>query len=386
MAVEIIPDWMVNLDDKDISFIKNFIMASGSLKEVATQYGVTYPTVRLRLDKLIQKIQITEDAVNEPYIALIKRLAANEKVDFDAARILIAEYTKAQKIAGSQEGGTSYIHARGMRKIIEQYMDNASASVETTSGSVENAKLVASNRCQMGFVLADIAKYAYLGQNPFDRKLTSLRMMMVGQKSFVHVVTRTDVGINSIGDLKGKRVGVGSSGSYTSMVAVPGILKAYDMSYDDIDEYFLNMKETTEALSNGTVDVGIYLAGIPAGGVTELAQAEKAKLISIGPKYMQKIIEDMPILYNRVIKGGTYKSNEEDVPVVAVRTCILTNDQVSEDTIYQIVKTMFTHQKDWMNIHPGTAEFTPERLANFGEYIMPLHAGAIKYLKEIGLK
>lgn len=97
MAIEIVPEWMSNLDDEDVSFIKKFIMASGSLKEIANLYGVTYPTVRLRLDKLIQKIQISEDTANEPYIALIKRLAVNEKVDFDTAKILINEYKKTQK-------------------------------------------------------------------------------------------------------------------------------------------------------------------------------------------------------------------------------------------------------------------------------------------------
>jgi hypothetical protein len=94
MAIEIVPEWMVNLDDEDASFIKKFIMASGSLKEVANLYGVTYPTVRLRLDKIIQKIQIGENTANEPYVALIKRLALNEKLDFDTAKILISEYKK----------------------------------------------------------------------------------------------------------------------------------------------------------------------------------------------------------------------------------------------------------------------------------------------------
>jgi hypothetical protein len=97
MSIDVVPEWMVNLDDEDISFIKKFIMASGSLKEIANQYGVTYPTVRLRLDKLIQKIQISEETANEPYIALIKRLAVNEKVDFETAKILISEYKRIKK-------------------------------------------------------------------------------------------------------------------------------------------------------------------------------------------------------------------------------------------------------------------------------------------------
>jgi hypothetical protein len=97
VAINILPEWMVNLDEEDISFIKKFLLASGSLKEVAKLYTVTYPTVRLRLDKLIQKIQINEDNTNEPYISLIKRLAINEKIDFDTAKILISEYKKAKK-------------------------------------------------------------------------------------------------------------------------------------------------------------------------------------------------------------------------------------------------------------------------------------------------
>ncbi|AEV67421.1 DUF2089 family protein [Acetivibrio clariflavus] len=94
MGLEVIPEWIINLDDEDVSFIKKFILASGSLKEIAKQYNVTYPTVRLRLDRLIQKIQVNDDFESDPYIALIKRLAINEKIDFDTAKMLIGEYKK----------------------------------------------------------------------------------------------------------------------------------------------------------------------------------------------------------------------------------------------------------------------------------------------------
>ena len=97
MPLEAMPEWMTTLEDEDIAFIKKFLLASGSLKEMAGQYGVTYPTVRLRLDRLIQKIQISDDAAAEPYIALIKRLAINEKIDFDTAKVLMSEYKKTKK-------------------------------------------------------------------------------------------------------------------------------------------------------------------------------------------------------------------------------------------------------------------------------------------------
>ncbi len=96
MALQVIPEWIVNLEDEDVSFIKRFLLASGSLKEMARQYKVTYPTVRLRLDKLIQKIKISDETESEPYIALIKRLAIKDKLDFDTAKVLISEYKKIQ--------------------------------------------------------------------------------------------------------------------------------------------------------------------------------------------------------------------------------------------------------------------------------------------------
>lgn len=96
MSIEMLPEWMAGLEEEDVAFIKKFILASGSLKEMAGQYGVTYPTVRLRLDRLIQKIRLTEDTAADPYIATIKRLAMNEKLDLDTAKVLIVEYKKTK--------------------------------------------------------------------------------------------------------------------------------------------------------------------------------------------------------------------------------------------------------------------------------------------------
>ncbi len=95
--MDIVPNWITSLEDEDLAFIKKFLLASGSLKEVAKQYNVTYPTVRLRLDKLIQKIQISEQKNQDPYIDMIKRLTVNDKMDFETAKLLITEYKKVVK-------------------------------------------------------------------------------------------------------------------------------------------------------------------------------------------------------------------------------------------------------------------------------------------------
>lgn len=97
MAIEIVPEWMRNLEEEDVVFLKKFVLASGSLKEIASQYGVTYHTVRLRLDRLIQKIKMEENQQEDPYILLIKRMAVNGKMDFETAKILIQEYRKKQQ-------------------------------------------------------------------------------------------------------------------------------------------------------------------------------------------------------------------------------------------------------------------------------------------------
>ena len=101
--MDTIPDWMKSLDPDDLTFIRNFVLASGSLKKVADQYGVTYPTVRLRLDRLIQRIQVSEESSSEPYVALIKKLAVDEKIDLATAKLLISEYRSQQGENGGKK-------------------------------------------------------------------------------------------------------------------------------------------------------------------------------------------------------------------------------------------------------------------------------------------
>ena len=92
-----IPAWVAELEDEDLAFVKKFILASGSLKEVASLYGVSYPTVRLRLDRLIQKIRLTESAEADPFVALVKRLAVDDRLDFSTAKLLIDAYRETRK-------------------------------------------------------------------------------------------------------------------------------------------------------------------------------------------------------------------------------------------------------------------------------------------------
>lgn len=91
------PLWLTDLEDSDIQFIKQFVLASGSLKQIAVEYGISYPTVRNRLNQIIQKIQASHDRNDEAYVNLIRRLSIEDKIDFEAASILIHEYRKEKR-------------------------------------------------------------------------------------------------------------------------------------------------------------------------------------------------------------------------------------------------------------------------------------------------
>lgn len=87
-----VPLWIAELEEDELKFIKRFVLASGSLKEMAQLYDVTYPTVRARLNHIIEKVKMSEEKREEPYERLIKKLAIEGKIDFEAATILIQEY------------------------------------------------------------------------------------------------------------------------------------------------------------------------------------------------------------------------------------------------------------------------------------------------------
>ena len=89
--------WISELDAEDINFIKKFILASGSLKEVAEIYDVSYPTVRLRLDRLIQKIQLSDKSNDDEFINLIKKLTIDDKLELDTAKTIIKNYKKSKE-------------------------------------------------------------------------------------------------------------------------------------------------------------------------------------------------------------------------------------------------------------------------------------------------
>jgi hypothetical protein len=92
-----IPNWILRLEKEDLNFIKKLIKASGSLKDMARDYDISYPTIRLRLNKLIEKVDMEEEESDDAYIQKIKSLAIDNKIDLETARILINDYRRVKK-------------------------------------------------------------------------------------------------------------------------------------------------------------------------------------------------------------------------------------------------------------------------------------------------
>ena len=96
MEIDKVPAWFLALEQEDAAFLKNFVVKSGSLKEIARLYGVSYPTVRLRLDRLIQKIELSDHQEEEPFPAFIKGLAVDSRIDLETAKLILDRYQQEE--------------------------------------------------------------------------------------------------------------------------------------------------------------------------------------------------------------------------------------------------------------------------------------------------
>ncbi len=97
MDIKNVPDWILSLENEDLEFIKNLVLKSGSLKEIAKVYEVSYPTVRIKLDRLIEKIKINNAIDNEDFIKFIKTLSIDDHISVEYAKLIIEKYKQERK-------------------------------------------------------------------------------------------------------------------------------------------------------------------------------------------------------------------------------------------------------------------------------------------------
>jgi len=264
-------------------------------------------------------------------------------------------------------------------------VDGLIASAVSSRGSVDNVNAIISGLRDSGFAQSDVAYWAYTGTGTMEGKdpATDLRTIAALFEEHIHLVALKDGGVNSVADLKGKRVSLDEPGSGT-YVDAKLILEANGLSADDVTAEALKGNAASEALRNGKIDAFFVVAGYPTGSLVELASAADIKLVPIDGDGAKALADKYGFFSQSEIPAGTYKGVDATA-TVAVGAQWFTSAKQDDDLIYKITKALWNEQsRKLLDVgHAKGKTITPDTaLAGVG---VPLHPGAEKFYKEAGL-
>ncbi len=284
-------------------------------------------------------------------------------------------------------GGVYYPMGGGLAAVLSKYVPGMQATAEVTGGSVDNLKLIGTEKPYIGFTMADAALEAAKGEDKFKGNKVPLRTLMVLYPNRMHVVSTEGRGINKLSDLKGKHVSTGSPGSATEVMAFR-ILEAAGIDKDkDLKRERLGVAESVNAIKDNKIDAFFWVGGLPTAAVTDLANTpgNKIKMIDhaeVVPKMNQKYgnlyVED-------TIPKSTYKGMEADNKQATVMNLLVAHEKMDDKTAYNIVKTIFDRKADLVAVHKEAENFKLENQKPSATPI-PFHPGAAKYFAEKGIK
>ena len=278
--------------------------------------------------------------------------------------------------------GSLYPMGVAMAETITKHAAGLAFTGEATAASVENIRNLTTGKLAMGIAQSEIAWLAYNGNGDFaQRKADDLRAMFNTIYSYIQVFTLANSPIDSIEDFKGKAVGVGAAGSGGEMAARM-ILSYYGLTYDDIKPQFIPETEAVNALKDNRIAGFICTHPLKSAALMDLTTSAKVKMISFAD---EKFYQDFPFWARYDIPAGTYTGIDTVVTVPISRVTMLTSTKstLSEDDVYQITKAIWENREEWAGV---TASVQKQVLLDdaISEIPIPLHAGAIKYYKEIG--
>ena len=262
---------------------------------------------------------------------------------------------------------------------------NLIASAVSSRGSVDNVNAIISGLRNSGFAQSDVAYWAYTGTGTMEGKepAKDLRTIAALFQEHIHLVALKKSNINSVKDLKGKRVSLDEPGSGT-YVDAKLILESNGLSTSDVKAEALKGKAAPDALRNGKVDAIFVVAGFPTGAIVELASAVDVKLVPIDGAGAKALTSKYGFFSQSPIPSGTYEGVDE-VNTVAVGAQWFTSAKEDNELIYQITKALWNKEsRKLMDVgHAKANTITPDTaLSGVG---VPLHPGAEKFYKEAGL-
>ena len=290
-------------------------------------------------------------------------------------------------IATGGTGGVYYPLGGGMANIFSKSIPGMSATAEVTGGSVDNMRLVGSGKPYIALTQADAAKDAVSGEGKFKDGKLPVRALMMLYTNLMQAVTVEGTGINTINDLKGRRVSTGSPGSATEVFAFRVLEAAGIDPRKDIKSERLGASESVNAIKDKKIDAFFFVAGLPTAAITDLASTPgvKIKFLDSSQLLPAMVKKSGNIYVADVITKATYAGMTKDNQATAVANLLVANANMSDQTAYNIVKTMFDKRADLIAVHKAATGIEMAK-QNPDASPIPWHPGAVKYFKEKGLK
>ena len=289
----------------------------------------------------------------------------------NAAPVKVPELT----FATGGSAGTYFAYGTVLAEYVSNNSDVVKIKAITGNGSQANVEDLDGGDVQLAFCQSDVMSYAYSGTNLFKNKIDSFSAVAALYLEQVQIVT-CNPDIKTVADLKGKAVSVGVQGSGVYFNALD-VLTAYGMTLNDIDPKYQNFGDSTESLKDNKIDAAFVVAGAPTNSIVDLSTAKKAYIVTIDDEHVQKLIQMSPYYSKSVISKDVYNLSE-DAQTVAIAAMVLVRNDVSEDVVYSIVKTIF-EGKD--KIQHGKAADLDLGFAT-SVTAVPFHKGAAKYYAE----
>lgn len=280
--------------------------------------------------------------------------------------------------------GVYYVVGAALGKIINENSDMLNVIVQATNGAVENVNLVNEGDMEFGFCNSDGVYYAYEGIETFAKRgKQSILGLMSLYLSTGQMATMKKSGLKTYADLKGKKVCLGPPGSMTIDMS-KAIFREYGIDPEkDITPYYLSIEEGCSKLVDGDLDATFMLAATPTAGLMNISTLGSVTMVDADPAILEKLIAKCPYYSLHVIKAGTYSGIDEDFNSIKVMTNIFVRPDVPDAVAYEFVRAIMENVDKIRDAHKVMSEIVPETV---WQTPIPLHPGAVKYYKEIGVQ
>ncbi|MFA6313036.1 MAG: TAXI family TRAP transporter solute-binding subunit [Sterolibacterium sp.] len=283
-------------------------------------------------------------------------------------------------------GGTSGVYyplGVALSQIYGKAIPDAKSSVQATKASAENLNLLQSGKGEIAFTLGDALSDAWKGdaESGFKAPLKKLRSVAGIYSNYIQIIASADSGIKTLADLKGKRVAVGAPKSGTEL-NTRAILKGAGLTYADLGKVeYLPFGESVELMKNRQLDATLISAGLGVAAVRDLAISIKMVIVTIPAEVVAKIGD--PAYQSGVIPAKTYEGQAAEVTTVVIQNALVTHEGVPTETVYKMTKAMFDNLDQMVAAHAAAKAIKRENATK--GLPVPLHAGAEKYYREVGL-